>query len=375
VWNLAAALDRAGECSTCSPPRQPTVELQRSDPQTFIHKVRFARDGKLAATGGHIMRPMPPALPPPPADAGAGNANRPPPPQPGYDAVITLNDPATGRVVDTITIPDSPRPEFDLSRDARFVVVGRPDGVAIVWDRKARKQTAECRGHQGAIRGVTFHPTLASFATAGQDGTVRLWSVEGKETGVLKHPGPVTCVLFNPAGDLLAAGDASQTVFLWNVASREQIRMLPGHYGELSGLSFNGTGQFLAGTSRRPLNDGWEGDLKVWEVATGKQTLSIPAHTWWEADVAFHPSQPQIAITGKEHTLQMYHAETGQLLMTLPTYGHLCNSLTFSPDGRRLLAMLMGSAKLIDPTPEPLAFGNAPPPTARPSPAPEAAAR
>src|SRR5262249_16295419 len=103
--------------------------------------------------------------------------------------------------------------------------------------------------------------------------------------------------------------------------------------------------------------NGWAGDLKVWEAATGKRTLSIPAHTWWDGGVAFHPSQPHIAVTGKGHTLQMYHAETGRLLMSLPTHGYECRTMAFNSDGTRLLTVLGGVARLIDAAPEMSAFG------------------
>lgn len=134
------------------------------------------------------------------------------------------------------------------------------------------------------------------------------------------------------------------------------MHTLTGHYGELCGLSFNGDGRFLAATSRRGAENGWKGDLKVWNVATGDMTLDIPSHSWWEADVAFHPTQPQIATTGKDHTLQILDANTGRLLHSIPTQGYLCETMAYSPDGGRLFVNLAGKPQLIDPTPEPVEF-------------------
>jgi WD40 repeat protein len=294
------------------------------------------------------------------------------PQQPKYDGVISLHDPKTGALVDAITLPDVVRPEFDLSHDGRYVAVGRQDGVAVVWDRQETKIIAECRGHQGPILGLAFQPKQERFATGGQDGTIRFWSLDGKELAVLTQSSPVTCLAFDPAGRRLATGDNARKVFLWDAeelaGSPKPLRTLEGHDGELCAVSFSGDGQSLAAVSRSWVNEAWAGDLKVWNVETGERTLSIPTHTWWEAAVAFHPTLPYIATTGKEHTLQMFHAQTGSLLMSIPTSGHLCNTLAFSPDGRRLLAQVAGTAKLLDPAPEPLPFGDASAPRAEPAP-------
>lgn len=479
----------------------------------------------------------------------AGSVANRPPPQPQYDAIITLYDGATARLVDTIILPDISRPEFDLSPDGRYVVVGRQDGTAVVWDRKGKQLVAECRGHQGPVRDVSFHPQGDFFATAGQDGTIRLWSPQGAELASLPQGSPVNCVLFDPTGKLLAAGDVSRGVQLWDINASEMakadaprrevvwiddappagarllgdspwvfvsapdhpvlsgkkamhrqaagqsqhyyegsqrklrlsagdvlfayvyldpkdpprtlmlqfqqgdwehravwgedainfgapntparrlmgglpekgkwvrlevkaeeiglpagseiggwaftqlggnvywdkagvvtrtpqpLRLLSGHYGEVIALAFNGDGSQLAATSRAFASNGWIGDLKVWDVESGERRLSIPSHTWWEAGIAFHPTQPHIASTGKEHTLQIFDAETGQLLLSLPTRGHLVSSVAFNRNGSRLLATLAGSAKLVDPAPEAKAFGTSPRTPIRPDPAEAAAAR
>jgi WD40 repeat protein len=280
---------------------------------------------------------------------------------PKFGGVITLHEPFSGALVDTVTVPDVARAEFDLSPDARYVVVARQDGVAVVWDRQTGSAVAECRGHEGEIRGVAFHPEGEQFATAGQDGTIRFWSLQGSELAKWTQPGPATCLAFDPTGQRLATGDPNRNAYLWDASNPSEttspLRTLEGHDGELCGLSFSGDGRWLAATSRNPANDGWTGDLKVWEVATGRRVLAIPSHTWWDASVAFHPTLPYVATTGRDHTLQMFHAQTGQLLLSIPTSGHLANTMAFSPDGRRLLAQVAGTAKLIDPTPEAASFG------------------
>jgi WD40 repeat protein len=291
------------------------------------------------------------------------------PRQQKFDAIVSLHQPATGKIVDRIPFPEVSRPIFDVGKSGRFVALGKQDGVAVVWDRESKKIVSECKGHKGAILDVAFDPKQDRFATAGQDATVRIWTTGGKLAAALKHASSVTCVAFDPQGERLAAGDRDRTVSLWKTdawsdakatepGTLKPERTLSGHYGELCAVSFNGDGGQLASTSRTYHGNSWKGDLKVWDAATGKRLLSRPSHTWWDAGVAFHPSQRMIATTGKDHTLQVFDARDGRLLTSIPTHGSMNSAVAFPPDGSRLLTILRGDACLIDVSSEDTRFGS-----------------
>jgi WD40 repeat protein len=61
------------------------------------------------------------------------------------------------------------------------------------------------------------------LASAGGDGTVRLWDpITGNQRGppLEGHEGPVYGVAFSPDGTQLASAGADRTVRLWNVSER-----------------------------------------------------------------------------------------------------------------------------------------------------------
>ncbi len=97
---------------------------------------------------------------------------------------------------------------MSFSPDGKQLATAGDDGTARVWNLTG-EQVAELKGHQGIVYSVSFSPDGKQLATAGDDGTARVWNLTGEQVAELKgHQGIVYSVSFSPDGKQLAtAGD------------------------------------------------------------------------------------------------------------------------------------------------------------------------
>jgi WD40 repeat protein len=63
------------------------------------------------------------------------------------------------------------------SRDGTRIATAGEDGTAKLWDAKTGEELLTIIGHEGSVEGVAFNADGTLLATAGVDGTAKLWDV------------------------------------------------------------------------------------------------------------------------------------------------------------------------------------------------------
>jgi WD40 repeat protein len=84
--------------------------------------------------------------------------------------------------------------------------------------------------------------------------------------------------------------------------------------------------------------------IKVWDSATGQETLTLRGNTKVRSrvlSVAFSPdgkrSDGKRIVSGSDdHTIKVWDSATGQETLTLEGHTDEVNSVAFSPDGKRI---------------------------------------
>ena len=116
------------------------------------------------------------------------------------------------------------------------------DGTVRIGDVGTGGQLIKCQGHSDWVMGVAVTPNGSLAASGGRDGTLRLWTMSGKEVRKIKHTGEVSCVALAPDWGRVVSGQGKQ-VLVWDCNTGSNIKGLSKHTGAVRrvGVSPRGT--------------------------------------------------------------------------------------------------------------------------------------
>jgi WD40 repeat protein/serine/threonine protein kinase/tetratricopeptide (TPR) repeat protein len=218
-----------------------------------------------------------------------------------------------------------------FSADSQRLASAGSDGTVRLWDARGGAAPLVLKGHAGLVYGVAFSPDGGRLASAGFDGTVRLWDARGgAELRVLSaHTGMVLGVAFSPDGWRLASAGWDGTVRLWDALGGAELRVLRGHASGVSGVAFSPDGGRLAST-------GYDGTVFLWDARGGAAPLALQGHNGPVYGVAFSPDGGRLASAGQDGTVRVWDARGAAEPLVLRGHAGPVLGVAFSPDGGRL---------------------------------------
>jgi WD40 repeat protein len=187
----------------------------------------------------------------------------------------------------------------EVSADGGLIASAGGDGTARIWDRRTGENLLVLTGHLSYVEAARFSPDGRHVATASRDGTVKLWNIEG-------HFNTVTSIAFSPDGRTLATGSSDRTARIWDLAEgTPRLRhTLRGHSDQVHRVAFDPSGARVA-------TAGLDNQLRLWDVASGAE-IALPGvppehrHKDQLRGVAFSPDGRLLASAGADGHARLY---------------------------------------------------------------------
>jgi WD40 repeat protein len=282
--------------------------------------------------------------------------------------------------------------------DSQQVAMGDMEGEVQLWQAQGGQFQQRFKAHRGWVWALACSPDGQLLATGGEDYTIHLWYTE---TGDCCHTLPthlqlVTALAFSPDGKFLAISGLDPNIYVWEIGT-DLLITLQGHEAGVVNVCFNSQGDGLFSTSfdnttRQWCLDGYldghldkhfdghldghlntkqcftifqahnldpynlspamalspdgttlvqgtiEGNLLIWDVATGQCGQICQGHHQEIYQVNFHPQGRQFASSSADGTVRIWDRARGQCLQVLQGHDNIILTFAYSPNGQTLVS-------------------------------------
>ncbi|MCI0682821.1 MAG: hypothetical protein L0Y71_12030 [Gemmataceae bacterium] len=206
----------------------------------------------------------------------------------GTDRLLRVWDLPSGKLEHTIENHADWVFGLAFAPDGKHLATASRDKTAKVWDLSAKESMLTFPDHQNSVYAVAITADGKFGVSCGEDTQVRQWQATddkkqiGKQIKVMgSHGKPVFRMVqhHDPKSPIVATCGADGTVKLWNPVAGTALKTLTGHSDWVYAVTISPDGQLVAGGA-------WNGEVRVWRVADGKEATAFNASPGYVAPAA-----------------------------------------------------------------------------------------
>jgi WD40 repeat protein len=230
---------------------------------------------------------------------------------------------------------DGPVSSVDFSEDGAQLVSSGEDGTLRSWapltaGARSRPEMRLIRGegHQPANR-VAF-AGVSAVISASNDGTVRLFSLEGQQLARINTSHGAILTLAAPARGAIAALGQDATVFLVDPGTRTTVARLEGD-DSVNSIAISADGATLVSANR-------DGRLRLWRVSPGAREARLQGAADFPGGtaIAFSPAGQRVAVGDAAGHIALWDLSRAHIAGGMDLLKGPVSSLAFSRDGKML---------------------------------------
>jgi serine/threonine protein kinase/WD40 repeat protein/Tfp pilus assembly protein PilF len=214
--------------------------------------------------------------------------------------------------------PDGTNMKAAFNSDGRFLAMeGESKCTLQVFDLEGRRQALSIPGvSAGNPPTWAFHPEGREVVIGLADGSIVFHELPvGREVRqwARKVHNRVGAIAYSPDGTWLAIVPAYSTaVFLRDPHSGRVLGELP-HPNHVFHLAWNPRRPNLLAVTCE------DSAIYIWDVNTGKQTMTLKGETYNGLVIAYHPNGELLASRGWHNVLRLWDTRTGRMVLSQPS--------------------------------------------------------
>jgi WD40 repeat protein len=257
-----------------------------------------------------------------------------------------------------------------FSPDGTKIVTARKDNTAQIWDAETGKKLLDMQ-HEDSVSYAVFSPDGKKIATSGYEKCIpRTWDVE---TGKELHKWEARPLFFPDGKRILAANKDRTIVSIFDAETGRELQKLQGHTGTLRYRFFSSGGNEMVHFSsdgkrvvtvstgdKRIVGVNEAGQnltvedvyIRIWDTESGsanfgKELLKMDDCINYPDTVAFSPDGKRLIIwvrmgKSEENFMRILDTESGSAnfgkeLLKLKGHTESINTVSFSPDGKKII--------------------------------------